>query len=65
MEKIIVQPLHLQGEGEYEHLPLLGAWLGLAMLIGSLGKFHKLRFSKILLFLTLALEIVVFSTVVL
>jgi len=34
---IFTLPLHLESEGDEEHIALLGVWLGLATLCGSLG----------------------------
>jgi hypothetical protein len=33
-----LQPLHLAEEKEAEHLGLLGAWLGLSLTLGTVGK---------------------------
>ncbi|XP_023331483.1 monocarboxylate transporter 9 [Eurytemora carolleeae] len=41
---VFIMPLHLTGEGEMEHFPLLGVWLGLSMLVGSLGGFINISF---------------------
>jgi hypothetical protein len=35
---LYLQPLHLAEEKEAEHLGLLGAWLGLSLTLGTVGK---------------------------